>query len=1498
MSNKVQANSDTERRYAEKNGISKEKGSRKGLRRQSVMEARSKWDFQSMQSMFAKSKSSVGNNTNGNKYSDFIADVNQYISLQYSSKNPSINMLDTSDPHQDKTNVKIAECVTGEDIAKQLKNSCCSYDGQLLATWNTQSVSLLNLENDVNPPQMIPVNFETLAEPSQVFFMPDCKHLAIVEYQEIKIYKTAPNELVKTYKLPKDKDGDNQDDIEPLIFNHFVSIQGVTPRIGECHDRYPLILVLCDDYYFYYVSLRKESGVDSHISDQIHRYSIPFELKDFRGSDFYIPIGNQRYITIKYDTTKEVPTTVVTVWKTDIDFKYNSKSKKYQRPEDSDCKLTMAKRFEESNMQISCIDKQRSTNTCRRLWVYDSNRKVHLWMRWTKENNVTFEKIIDKWGDLEPTSIETRSNGDFAFVQSGHRFIYLLGYSEGAFHIIFTHKIQQESCTLAPYNLDKLIVRQSTCVFYYSLDFPPTYRAELLNLPDQQCSVSTSSLLCLDNGILVSVDAANKNIYHKHHKNSPLNSGSLLGVASQKNKLLKTPLKDCKAIKDSTQAVFLFANRDTYVGVYFDIQIMTVDFSQAEPECISLIEDPKTLQQVNCFSIGPDGRAILISHKNGLTIYYTDESKAPVTIKGAQGRGLLIRPPVGEEYLMVWNSLDNEVQFSCCFNYYNPSDPIEPPGEECPLNIVVDYKYFKLSEGRSTLVLYGKEGFCVLDTASKQYKLHAPEGVFDLGEHCVEISPDGNLLAVHSSIENQAYLYCIKTLQRQSLGECHSIKKYMTFAFIDYLNKLVVYDTFKDKLRFFSKKELAPVEFPTYMKVGEQGLPSDSRLVSMVVNEKSLVTFASFPTHMHVLLKIRLPLNNVNNLNMFLIRRQISKYFSTDLVDKKASRLNKIIRLVSLNPTHSLILHPIFTIIVYMLNNHQGFCEYCSLFGNPEILFYRHNLLDMYFTINMKESMSGVLHVMKNFNSKHQRYPEIDVKGTVLMINTLKRKLLTDKLREEMLTLLIFAPYFEKIVGDLEEEQYAMAVYEPPVATRESEQNLLKSDCIKTSLRTILKPDPVNLQDMLVYESLIPLDMATGSDFSRAFFSMVTCLSRDNIKTKFKTVIYQKWSKVQPYALSYAFLLWIMNILLYVYLGYHPESRELFATIIAFNVFFIIFEIKCACSATLSYFKDKWNYVDIIAQAFSIIICSVCFGTPPSELSVAKSYLKVICVILMGFRSITWLRVFQSTRYLITMVLEVFIDVIPFLVILISASLLTSFAWLVLPHLGHVTVDMPKMNFFASVIIPIDMIFGNGPGNSVEASGAQFWLILLSNAVLTLVFLNFLIALISGTFERISQDKDLYDVMELLYIIKDFDAFLSGISLTFRKIFRKKTLKTELYYISVIPFVAEDSTVAEVQKMIEGLEDRQKKDLALESSSIISTIQRQSMAMREEVKREISQNLMMFQEVQREITKNDQNWSSFDKRLSKLESMIQRLVIKMSAGEKKGDSEWKQDELD
>lgn len=1487
MSNKIQAYNEPQELPTDKKALKKQKGSRDGLRRQSVIESRSKWDFKSMQSMFSRSKSSAGGENSGNKFSDFISDVNQYIQLQYTSKDPSIDLLDTADPQQDKVCIKIAECLTGENISKQLKNACCSYDGNYLATWNTQNVSLMAIEK-VGDARTIPVNFDTLDEPSQVFFMPECKNLAVVEYQEVRIYDIATADVVKTYKLSLDEEGDKQDDIEPLVFKYFVSIPGRLPGIGESHDRHPLILVLCDDYFFYYLSLRKEEGIDSEKSTVIRRYSIPYELKDFRGSEYYIPMGNQHYLTIKYDTTKDVSTTTLKVWKTQIDLTYKASYGQYTWPNQTESGLQIVNETDEENKRITCIDQMNSSSTCTKIWVYDSMHKVHMWMKWNREYKISFEKIMDGWGDLEPTSIESKSNRDYVFVQLGHKFVYILGHSNGNYSIISTHKIQQDSATLVPYNLDKMVIRQATGAFYFPLDFPPTYRAEFMNLPDQQCSMNTCSILNLENGILVSVDSASKTLYHRYHKHAPLQQSTLGGIASQKDIHTISTLRDCKAIKDTTKALFFFANKDTYVGHYFKIQIMVVDFSEEKPRCISFNHETSLLEKPTTFSLSPDGRTVTISHRDGVSLIYADGTKQTVCFKGVQGRSVLIQPPIGDEYLMLWNSADNEVQFSCCFNYFNPKDPSEPPGEECPLNMVVDYKLFKLSEDRSTLVLYGKEGFCVLDTVTKKFQLHSPEGAFELSEHSLEISPDGKLLAVHSTIENRAYLYCTKTLQRQSLGVCHTVSKYITFAFIDYLQKIVIYDVNQGKMNFFSKKELKPVEFPTYFKIGEQVLPREVNLVSMVVNEKSFVAIAAYPVHLQVLIKLRFPLNNVNHLNMYLIRQQISNYFSTDLVDKKASSLNKIIQLISLSPKHSLILHPIFTILVYMLNNYQGFCQYCDLFDSQEVLFFRHNLLDMFFTINMKESMSAVLDVMKKFNSKHQRYPEIDVDSTVLMINTLRRKLLTDQLREEMITLIIFAPYFEKVVGELKVEQYAMAVYTPPPPTREKEQSTLKSDCVKTSLREILKSDPVNLQDMMVYESLIPLDMSTGSDFSKAFFSMVKSISRDNIKTKFKTVIYHKWSKVQRHALAYAFLLWTMNTLLYVFLGYYPERRGLLITVIILNIFFIFFEIKCAASASRSYVKDKWNYVDIGAQTFSIVICLLCYGTPPGELSMTLSFLKVICVLLMGFRSLTWLRVFQSTRYLITMVLEVFIDVVPFLIILVAASLLTSFAWLVLPHLGPVTSTTQEMTFFASMIIPIDMIFGNGPENSVEESAARFWLILISNAVLTLVFLNFLIALISGTFERISADKDLYDVMELLYIIKDFDAFLSGIAPTFRKVFKQKVKKTQVYYISVMPYVAENSIIGEVEKMIESSEERSKKHMNAECSVIANMVYKQNLATREEVKREGSINTIMLQELKQHLAKSETNWKGVNERLTKLETVIKRLADKLENQPKTG----------
>ena len=57
--------------------------------------------------------------------------------------------------------------------------------------------------------------------------------------------------------------------------------------------------------------------------------------------------------------------------------------------------------------------------------------------------------------------------------------------------------------------------------------------------------------------------------------------------------------------------------------------------------------------------------------------------------------------------------------------------------------------------------------------------------------------------------------------------------------------------------------------------------------------------------------------------------------------------------------------------------------------------------------------------------------------------------------------------------------------------------------------------------------------------------------------------------------------------------------------------------------------------------------------------------------------------------------------------------------------------------FYQSLQIPINIVFGNAPSSSEEDSLSTFFIQIIFIVVLALVLMNFLIALISGTFERI-----------------------------------------------------------------------------------------------------------------------------------------------------------------
>ena len=1461
--------------------IAKEKAYKKNL----LKKASTRQNYQNyhkMQSYFSRSRDSEIPNANNN-YLEYISDVNHYISLQYSPNDPFINSLPTLIPNDEKMVIPCHECLIGDEVLNSLSCSCISNDGRYFAVWDEKKVAVLNIE-DKSWFYKVDVEFETLNKPNQVFFLSNCKTIAIVEGQRVAFHGLKEKEIIKTFSLPKDEEGNPQDNFEPLTFKYFHSVNGQVPHIGEHLDRHPLFLELCDEYFLYFLKLRPDvcDGITA-TEVSISRYELPIKIKEFRGCEFYIPLGTKRYLTIRYDSQATQPTTIFTFWKVDVEYAYDDNHSQYKVRPNGGVELVKLAEYVEINMRVVVVDKQPYILGKEKIWIYDSISHSHKFLKWHCTDlgcKLSIDNIMKNASEHEPTHIHTASNNKYSFIKHGDAYLTLFSLSDEGYIKLSSYRLNEEVTFHIPYSLEFFVIRGRTSLTIYPLDLPPGHRAELLSLPANKCFPVTSSVLMLENEILVSVDINSKVIYYKANKYSPMTYISLLNIASNLGYFELSTLREMVAIEGTAQVLFFFANRDTYVGVYYDCFFMVVDFAHEHLKPVRGESLKKhDLKQIDTYTLGFDGKSFTLSHQKGLTLFFTDVNREPIHFECDGGRALLLPGVAGKDYLMNWNSKDNCTEPSCCFKYFDIENPTAAPGEECPLNMFVDYKKYTMSANKTTLILYGKEGFCTFDVNTKKYNLCAPENTFSLGDHSLQLSPNGKLLAIHSAFDHTAYIYCVDTLRRQSLGPCTTSNKYMVFTFVESLNQLIMYDEQPSKVKVFYKKEVEEAEFPTFVMVGEHALRKDLNLISITASNKSLFLLGMYLTTPQLITKLRLPLNNVNHLNLTLIRRQIALYHSTDSPEKKNKSLKRIMLLIKLNPIHAHYLHPIFAIILYFLNHPDGLVSYSQIAQNMDVLFFRHNLLDMFFTVNAKESMKNVLKLMKEFNDEQQRYPEIDAEGMVLLITTLRRKLLTDQLREEMLCLLMFAPYHEPFTGELQDDSLAMTSYDPPVeAVGETEQITLKSDRIKTSLSKIMKTEAHNLNDYQVFESLFPLDVGTGSSFSRSLFSLLKYVSDERLKTDFKPLIYFKWSRILKYALIYTFLHWVMNIMLYIFLGYDTESIGLGVAIIVINCFFLLFELKCFATSPISYIKDWWNYIDIGVQIFSIFTCANVWGTKTRHLTVRQNYIRLFCVLAMSFRSITWFRVFRSTRYLITMILIVFVDVTPYLIMLIPACFITAFAWRMIPTLGPDYVGS-EISFFESIMVPIDMLYGNGPSNEAGETAVRFWVILLGNGILALVFLNYLIALIGATFERISSDKELYDVVELLYIIRDFDSFFSGINEWVRKVFKRFTVRSK-HYLSVTPTNTKQNEIMELKRHFDAQLDKQNREMLKCMTDTREAIYQHSVSTREEVKREGLHISGLVSNIESLVKASDEKWRKMDNRIDVLEDLLVKLLEK------------------
>lgn len=490
--------------------------------------------------------------------------------------------------------------------------------------------------------------------------------------------------------------------------------------------------------------------------------------------------------------------------------------------------------------------------------------------------------------------------------------------------------------------------------------------------------------------------------------------------------------------------------------------------------------------------------------------------------------------------------------------------------------------------------------------------------------------------------------------------------------------------------------------------------------------------------------------------NHLLYFKKIDRYLNRLNKKLKQEDLNQLVTLIKKTPDYQLQASYNLTFLFFCLNNSELITTYFERVS-LEVLIKDHKILELFYTAyNCSNSKEALL---KKFEADASEEVFLVPESTFQWILN-QSDLIKDQLDSTLLVKLLINNYGEPFACNLKSDLSTVNDIMYDINDKFSIRPV--NYIFEESYKPLLSESNDSVIINQAHYSLVKLDLSNGSLFSRNLFRLLETAPDTDLKQSFKHIIYAKWNNIKWIAVLYAVLYWAMAILAYCYYGFYTDNVPLAIVFCVLLVIFSLIEIKGAISDPKNYFFSFYNFIDITIMVVSFVSVLILVSAGNSERK-GYSWLKIAALLLVWARAITWLRVIRQCRYLITMVLEVFIDIIPFFVILLCYTVGFAFVWMIAYRFSDIEEEKNTQPEFYNVFYDtINILFGNSPEkDDGRYRGVRFTIIAFGNVLLSLTLVNFLIAVISGTFERINSDQDLYDVKELLNIIRDFDAILS-----------------------------------------------------------------------------------------------------------------------------------------
>ena len=249
--------------------------------------------------------------------------------------------------------------------------------------------------------------------------------------------------------------------------------------------------------------------------------------------------------------------------------------------------------------------------------------------------------------------------------------------------------------------------------------------------------------------------------------------------------------------------------------------------------------------------------------------------------------------------------------------------------------------------------------------------------------------------------------------------------------------------------------------------------------------------------------------------------------------------------------------------------------------------------------------------------------------------------------------------------------------------------------------------------------------------------------------------LYDKY-KEQFYV--YSLLNLIGTVLFFTTIVFQVRSPFIYVPFYLIYLGMIVFEMIDVFSKGTKYFKSVYNW-------FDVILYPVAMGLNTSVLINGYDFLKdelpnlvvVLILYLALLRAVSMLRVLDSTRYLILMILRVYLDMTPFFVVLLFYIFGNGCIYILINITNGEQVFEWREFKRAS-----DLMYNWGYGNwddPNEMNELTFVFYLHTGLFIGLVMFNLLIAIISGTYEQFTEDRVMIDLEEILDMLDEMSNF-------------------------------------------------------------------------------------------------------------------------------------------